>query len=109
MDEFLELTEKYTAVLEKVLESNRSMCALTKKVIDTKETLRKILNEDDEDRQSIIQCSICCERPKVRALNCGHCFCNTCASRILNATPPPPRCPKCRAPAFRSTRVYIDA
>ena len=107
MDEFLELTEKYTAVLERVLESNKSMRDLTKRVIDGKEVLRKILNEDNEERASIMQCSICCERPKVRALNCGHCFCNTCAGRILGVVPSP-RCPKCRAPAFRSTRVYID-
>ena len=106
MDEFLDLSVRYTSVLEKVVATNRSLHEIVKSVIDGRENLRKILNEDET---SILQCSICVDRPKVRALNCGHCYCNSCASRILGVTTSQPRCPKCRAPVRSSIRVYIDA
>ena len=101
MDDFLQLTIRYSEALNKTLEANNKLRQVLVQVAAGREILRKELSNDET------QCSICMERPKVRALNCGHIFCATCASRILTVRPQ--RCPTCRAPAHRSIRVYIEA
>ena len=100
MEAFLKLTERYSEALDKTLKENNKLREVLVQVAAGREVLRKELGADDS------QCAICCERPKVRALNCGHIFCATCTSRILADAPQ--RCPQCRAPAHRSIRVYIS-
>ena len=101
MEEFLKLTVKYSEALNTVLESNNKLRDVLVQVAAGREIMRKEFTSDDT------LCSICMERPKTRAINCGHIFCSTCTARILSDQPQ--RCPSCRAPAHRSIRVYISA
>ena len=98
MENYLKLVEKYSMALNETLGANNKLRDVLVQVAAGRELLRKELCNDE-------MCTICMERPKVRALNCGHIFCATCTSRIL--TDRPQRCPTCRAPAHRSIRVYI--
>lgn len=98
MEQFLKLTEKYSEALNKTLEANGKLREVLVQVAAGREILRKELGADES------QCTICMERPKVRALNCGHIFCSTCTSRVLTDG----RCAICRAPCHRSIRVYLS-
>ena len=100
MEQFLKLTEQYSHALNKTLEANGKLREVLVQVAAGREILRKELGADET------QCTICMERPKVRALNCGHIFCSSCTSRILADAPQ--RCPVCRAPSHRSIRVYLS-
>ena len=108
--DFLELSCKYGKVLETTLEANNALVDAIKAIGDAKEMLRKTLNEGAPDPN---MCPVCMERPRVRVLSCGHCFCAACAGRLMRAdggvgSPAPSgRCPTCRAPIFRSMRVFI--
>ena len=111
--EFLQLTCKYGKVLETTLQANNALIDAIKAIGDAKETLRKALNEGHDPNL----CPVCMERPRVRVLSCGHCFCASCAGRLMRAVgggdggvgspAPSGRCPTCRAPIFRASRVFI--
>ena len=102
MKEFLKLTIDYSEALRMTLEANNKLREILGDVVKGRDVLRRELNVTDA-----ATCSICMDRPKVRALlPCGHIYCNTCAGRVVAQQVS--RCPNCRAPVHRSTRVYVD-
>ena len=101
MEDLLKVSESYSTVLGKTVEANNRFQALLREMITKRAILRKELGGD------ALQCSVCMDRPKTRALTCGHLFCNTCTARIMGSDPA--RCPTCRTTCHRSFRVYISS
>ena len=105
MQAFIELTYEYQKALIETSRATEKLKAVLVAIVKGRDILKKEFSEEN-------LCSVCMERKKVRALNCGHCFCSTCTSRILalsQGDPPTSRCPVCRSAVHRSIRVYIDA
>ena len=98
MEEFAKLVDSYSTALDTVLKSNNELKLATEKLAHARNEVLKVLGPKDSNT-----CPVCMERSRVRALLCGHCYCNTCCARIIREG----RCPTCRTVAHRSIRVYI--
>jgi hypothetical protein len=109
MIDFSKLTADYSDALEKTLSANNSLRDVIKQLLSAREELIRSLGPDRPMTPPPMPniCSICNDRKQTRAINCGHCFCNTCCSRVMT-TGPAPRCPVCRGIALRTIRVYLD-
>ena len=106
-DEFYRLTKSYSTALQKSLEANEHLRTVLTQITACREILRVELGVDRK-----INCPVCMERPRKRALNpCGHLLCDVCAGRIIGSgsqrDESPPKCPTCRAPVRRSMRVFL--
>ena len=63
---------------------------------DIQTQLRRKEREAEEEKL----CSVCMKDKKDTALNCGHCYCKTCANDLLRA------CPMCRAPITQRIKLF---
>ena len=58
------------------------------------------------DGPASLECFLCAENRKDRALECGHAFCAACVGRLLES--PGPCCPECRTPILRAPiKLYL--
>lgn len=62
----------------------------------------KPVQVEKEPDKPTLECSICMERPKNCALNCGHLICMKCASNEGNKN-----CPFCRKPITTRLEIYL--
>ncbi|MGA1564011.1 MAG: RING-HC finger protein [Pontimonas sp.] len=62
-------------------------------------------NQDDEMDESENACSICMQHKKKYAFACGHLFCKTCSTRVLQQERC--ECPTCRTPIVQRTRIRV--
>ena len=101
-EDFYRLTKSYSAALHKCLETNEHLRTVLTQITACREILRVELGVDSK-----VNCPVCMERPRRRALNpCGHIFCDACAGRIISDESQQ-KCPTCRAPVRRSMRVFV--
>ena len=97
MEEFAKLVDGYSKALEAVQKTNNELRGATQRMIAARNEVLKSISVEAP------MCPVCMERPRVRALNCGHILCHTCAARIIAEG----RCPTCRSVVHRTMRVYI--
>lgn len=62
-------------------------------------------DQDDEVDESENACAICMRHKKKYAFACGHVFCKTCSTRVLQQERC--ECPTCRTPIAQRTRVRV--
>jgi hypothetical protein len=97
MEEFAKLVTGYSAALDAVQKTNDELRSATRRMIDARNEVLKTISVD------ATLCPVCMERPRVRALSCGHILCHTCAARMISQG----RCPTCRSVVRSTMRVYI--
>jgi hypothetical protein len=104
MDKFEELVETYGKALAATQKTNEELHVAVRKLVEAKDLVIKTLGPPPvQPAVANLLCVVCMERPRARALNCGHFqFCSSCCARILIEG----RCPTCRGVVHRSFRVY---